>query len=260
MELNKEQLNIEASQHDGRDLIIESINNPVFDYPKSLDYRRNLPAAWHQGEDGPCSAYAVAAIKMYHEWKDYGSTQSLSRFFVYNLRSNYPDKGMTPRDTMKILQKYGIPFRKSFKRRWKSVEDIPEEVMKEAANHKILGYARIMTIEGLKKSLYKNGPAYIAMPVYNTSDSFWKARHGQRPLGGHGLVIVGYDKDGFILRNSWGTEWADRGHSIYKYEDFGMHYEIWTAIDDLSSEPIIKKKKEKKEKKKSFFKRIFFFT
>ena len=124
MELNKEQLNIEASQHDGRDLIIESINNPVFDYPKSLDYRRNLPAAWHQGADGPCSAYAVAAIKMYHEWKDYGSTQSLSRFFVYNLRSNYPDKGMTPRDTMKILQKYGIPFRKSFKRRWKIVEDL----------------------------------------------------------------------------------------------------------------------------------------
>ena len=250
MKIQLEQLNIEASEHDGRDLIIEGINHPVFEYPDELDYRVEMPAAWDQGVDGPCSAYAAAAIKMYHERKDYGSRTDLSRFFVYNLRSNYPAKGMTPRDTMKILQRWGIPFRSSFKRRWNSIDEIPQEVLDEAANHKILGYAKIMTIEGLKKSLYKNGPAYIAMPVHNEGPEFWKPTSSQRAMGGHALVVVGYNHEGFILRNSWGTDWAWDGHSLYKYKDFGMHYEIWTAIDDLSSEPVISVKDKKKARRR----------
>lgn len=260
MRVNLEQLNIETSEHDGRDLIIEGINHPHFEYPEELDLRSQLPKAWDQGSDGPCSAFAAAAIKMYHELKDYGNEKDLSRYFIYNLRSNYPQKGMTPRDTMKILQKWGIPFRSSFKKRWKSIDQIPQEVLDEAANHKILGYARIMTAEGLKKSLYKNGPAYIAMPVYNDSEEFWKARYSQRIMGGHALVVVGYTQQGFILRNSWGTEWAWEGHSLYKYEDFGMHYEIWTAIDDLSSEPVtsVREKKKKERKKMSIIDRILF--
>lgn len=249
--INTEQLNIEASGHDNRDLIIESINNPRFEFPKELDLRDDMPKVWDQGVDGPCSAYAVSAIKSWQEYNDYGNKEPFSRFFVYNLRKNYPAKGMTPRDTMKILHKYGIPYRSSFKRRWNEVSEIPQEVLTEALNHKILGYARIMTIDGLKKSIYKNGPAYIAMPVYNEGDEFWKAQHGQRPIGGHAAVIVGYNQHGFIIRNSWGYEWADNGHSIYKYEDFGMHYEIWTTIDDKSSEAVIPAKELIRERKKA---------
>lgn len=29
--------------------------------------------------------------------------------------------------------------------------------------------------------------------------------------GGHAVCLVGYSKDGFIVRNSWGTDWGDRG-------------------------------------------------
>ena len=212
--------------------------------------RKDLPRVWDQGSDGPCSAYAAAAIKMWQELKDYGSEEDLSRFFIYNMRHDTKKKGMTPRNTMQILRKYGIPYRSSFKSRWKGIEDVPQEVLDEAANHKILGYARIMTIDGLKKSLYKNGPAYIAMPVFNTGSEFWKAEFSQRIQGGHALVIAGYTEEGFILRNSWGTEWAEGGHTIYKYSDFGLHYEIWTSIDDTSSEPIISVKQKKKNERK----------
>lgn len=237
--VNIDLLNIESSHFDSRDLVIESINHPVSDFPITLDYRPDMPLAWNQGSDGPCSAYAAAAIKMWQEYKDYGSKEALSQFFVYNLRPNYPAKGMTPRNTMKILKDYGIPYKKTFKLKWKNVEEIPAGVLEEAANHKILGYARVMTIEGLKKSLYKNGPAYIAMPVFNGSDCFWKPNFSEKLLGGHALCVVGYTKYGFILRNSWGTLWGDNGHIEYPYSDFGAHYEIWTSIDDKSSSPSI---------------------
>jgi len=246
--VNVDLLNIESSLFDARDFVIESINHPTFDFPESLDYRKEMPTAWAQGSDGPCSAYAAAAIKMWQEYKDYGSKEALSQYFVYNLRSNYPQKGMSPRDTMKILKDYGIPYKKEFKLKWKKLEDVPQPVLDNAANHRILGYARVMTIDGLKKSLYKNGPAYIAMPVFNDSPKFWKPRYGERQLGGHALCVVGYNQEGFIIRNSWGALWADNGHTIYPYKDFGAHYEIWTSIDDKSSQPVIGARTPKRTK------------
>ena len=43
--------------------------------------------------------------------------------------------------------------------------------------------------------------------------------------------MVGYNKEGFIIRNSWGTEWGDNGYTLYKYSDWGHHWELWTTVD-----------------------------
>jgi hypothetical protein len=38
--------------------------------------------------------------------------------------------------------------------------------------------------------------------------------------GGHAFAIVGYDKRGFIVQNSWGTDWGTGGFAIWLYEDW----------------------------------------
>lgn len=258
--MKKSLLNEFMSPYDSRDYIVESINHPDQEYPDELDYRSELPRAWNQGVDGPCSAYSAAAIKTWHELKDVNLTEDLSPYFVYHLRNNYPDSGMYPRDTMNILKKYGIAKSKSFKKsKMKRLEDIPKEVLDEASNYRIKGYARVNTIDGLKKSLYINGPAYIAMPVFHDNHNFWKPGFKGKMLGGHALVVVGYNKEGFILRNSWGDSWADNGHSIYPYSDWGAHWEIWTMVDDVSSEvkPVVKSKCDSDNLFISLFKKIF---
>ena len=254
--VNFDLLNEQSSPFDERDLQVEGLLNPDFELPKTLDYRGDLPPVWDQGVDGPCSAYASAAMKQWQEKKDYGLKKSLSKFFIYSLRSNYPNRGMYARDTMQILQKYGVPTEKSFKKKWKSKDDIPQEVLDEALNHKIIGYAKVNTVDGLKKSLYKNGPCYATFPVYSNEPEFWKSSFGKNKIiGGHAVCIVGYTKDGFIVRNSWGWDWADRGHSIYHYEDWGSHMEVWTTIDDNTSEPVVIKKDRKSIG--DFFKKLF---
>jgi hypothetical protein len=52
-------------------------------------------------------------------------------------------------------------------------------------------------------------------------------------MGGHAMTVVGYDDDNkyFIIRNSWGENWGDKGYCYYKYEDWGAHWECWTTID-----------------------------
>ena len=255
--MNKALLNVEISHHDQRDVVVESLNQKT-SYPRSLDYRDALPMVWDQGADGPCSAYAAAAIKQWQEYKDYGLSESLSKYFIYNIRPNYPQKGMTPRDTMKVLHKYGVPTAKSYhKRKMKHKQDIPKEIWDEASNHRIAAYGRVMTIEGLKESLYKNGPAYIAMPVFNDSSEFWKPGFGDKVIGGHALVVVGYNRKGFILRNSWGSGWADGGHTLYRYKDFGAHYEIWTLIDEKGSKQTDRPRKRRNFNPLKLLKSIF---
>ena len=38
-------------------------------------------------------------------------------------------------------------------------------------------------------------------------------------MGGHAIAAVGYDddKEYFIVRNSWGTEWGDNGYCYIPY-------------------------------------------
>lgn len=232
-----ELLTEETSSFDARDLVVEGITHPELQVPTVVDYRPEMPPVWDQGVDGPCSSYTAAAIKSWQELKDYGLNKNLSRYFLYNIRPNKPTKGMTPRMTMQLLRAYGIPTHDSYRRFGrKGLAKLPKWLLTEAQNHRIAGYARVMTIEGLQKSLYKNGPAYAAMPVFNDSDRFWHAPHGQKMLGGHAVAIVGYNSEGFIIRNSWGQSWADKGHTVYPYSDWGAHFEIWTIIDEKSGE------------------------
>ena len=43
---------------------------------------------------------------------------------------------------------------------------------------------------------------------------------GESSLGGHAVMAVGYDneKQVFIVRNSWGLGWGDKGYFYMPYE------------------------------------------
>jgi hypothetical protein len=48
--------------------------------------------------------------------------------------------------------------------------------------------------------------------------------------GGHAFAIVGYDADGFILQNSWGTGWGSRGYARLRYDDWLANaMDAWVA-------------------------------
>ncbi len=95
-------------------------------------------------------------------------------------------------------------------------------------NFKIKQYAMIGSIPVLQTAIIMNGPCIGGLPVYNNGMRFWEKTDSLQ--GGHAIAIVGYDKDGFIIRNSWGTYFGQKGYTHLDYEDFSSFYEIWTMI------------------------------
>ncbi len=58
------------------------------------------------------------------------------------------------------------------------------------------------------------------------------------PAGGHAFAIVGYDEHGFLVQNSWGTDWGDRGFAILAYDDWlRSAYDAWVARPGVPNTP-----------------------
>ena len=215
--------NILKSPLDSRDIIAD-IYFQEKDFPDELDLRKNLKKVRDQGEYGTCAAISASTIKEYQEYQEIGFNKYFSPQFIYNNREDQDNDGMYARDVMKILSKIGIVEEKKYpyKHQEKSYE-ISEKVLKRAAIYKIKGYGQIFSIDSLKEALYKNGPCLISFPTFNESIRMWHRNPHEYDLGGHAMTVAGYNKKGFIIRNSWGEDWGHNGYCLYPYTDWGKH-------------------------------------
>ena len=241
-------LNFSPSPDDERDFIFTSEGN----FPEELDYSDELHPIRNQGSQGSCYAQSACCMKEWQEKRDYGLNEYLSPQFFYNNRYNLYDEnpdndyGMFGRDVMRILKEVGVCLERNYKYGLiEEKKEISEECYIEALNHTIKGYARVYEKDDLKRCLLKNGPCLIGFPVYNNTTRMWKRKENEQMNGGHAMTVIGYNKEGFIIRNSWGSHWGLNGYCIYPYGHWGSHWEIWTTIDDESD--IIKPVPEDKE-------------
>ncbi|RZI46102.1 carbohydrate-binding module family 20 domain-containing protein [Candidatus Finniella inopinata] len=102
-------------------------------------------------------------------------------------------------------------------------------------------------VTNFKKALIANNPVLIGIDVYDSFESDAVAATGIVPmpdtsiediLGGHGLMVVGYNTNPkapntFTVRNSWGTGWGDKGYCYIPYDYFtlenGLASDFWSV-------------------------------
>lgn len=93
-------------------------------------------------------------------------------------------------------------------------------------NYKIFAYYIIPSLMVAKIAIIMNGPLIAGLPVYNSNRvDFW---NGKLLEGYHAVSLIGYNENGFILRNSWGKDYGYNGYSILNYSDFNKIIELWT--------------------------------
>lgn len=104
---------------------------------------------------------------------------------------------------------------------WPDDEDFPRardsKMEADALEHRLDGIPWPIAVDDLKKVLSAGCPVHVAM---NTGESFANVgRDGQfnaaeAPSGRHGrhaMLIVGYFGNFYIVKNSWGDGWGDKG-------------------------------------------------
>ena len=226
--------NIVPSPRDERDWNAEPIYDDVKRIPNTLDWRGHLQRVRNQGRQGTSLAFVGTCILEWYSRKILKCELTASAQFLYNARPDQTQTLMTGRDLMETLKTHGCCSEETCLYGSKSTP--APETVEEASRFKIDGYAKIRTMETLKRALLVNGPCLICFPVYNHTTKLWKQRKEQEKLGCHAMAVVGYNKKGFIVRNSWGEHWDKDGHCIYPYEDWGCHEEIWTVVNDPNLE------------------------
>lgn len=233
-------------KQDLRDLPYVPRRKPSASY---CDLRPQSPAIYDQGQLGSCVGNGTGGTFHFDELKQHLPDAFLpSRMFIYyNARvldgTVNEDAGTEIRTGIKTIAKQGVcsealwPYDIS-----KFAVKPTDECYTEAKKHRAIKYMRVeQDLEHLKACLSEGFPVVFGFNVFSSFESASVARTGivpmpkknEKNIGGHCVVLVGYDdvNQRFIVRNSWGTGWGDKGYCYMPYAyvtDNKLCDDFWT--------------------------------
>lgn len=174
--------------------------------PDTFNWRDAMPPVRNQGQTTTCVCQSLTGCLdfLYNSKNNVaGICNGFSVDELYAVRKNKFAAGMTFKEALHHLRHNGLK------------------------GEKINSYSKLPSVIATKYAIVMFGPVVCGLPVYNSGSKFWQK--GGRFQGGHAVTLVGYNEKGFIIRNSWGTGWADKGHSLIPYEEYqDACFEAWT--------------------------------
>lgn len=251
-----------ADLPDHRDFLFAAPQSVVAALPAKVDLRKQCPAVYNQGRIGSCTANATAAAVQFTRLKQGHKPDFVpSRLFIYwnerNIEHTVPlDNGAQLRDGIKVAAKIGVCPETEWTyddtpadentHLWptgaKPTQRPPNSAFSSAKNFQAISYQRVSrTLAQMKGCLAAGYPFVFGFTVYEAFESLAVAKSGvlnmptsaEQAIGGHAVLAVGYDEASqrFIVRNSWGTGWGQKGYFTIPYTyllDANLADDFWT--------------------------------
>lgn len=198
----------------------------VVDIQRIESIRHPGAAAHRTGPVEPVSAAMLHAMALEAE----NLTRETPTQDIYSLRSGlkgFYNTGVCPEETWHRHANAGAEF---------DAATVP--VMIEARNVTLGAYYRVQSfINDYHAALVEAGALYVSAELHRGWRKPARGVIDQRVAGGdpfgggHAFVVVGYDRDGFLVLNSWGPGWggyAWDGHvlpgvALWPYDDWAAH-------------------------------------
>jgi hypothetical protein len=216
-----------------------------------------VPVILDQGVEGACTGFAMAAVINYHLVKngccapEAIEEERVSARMLYEMARRYDEwpgeeyEGSSARGTMKGWAAHGVVKNALWTPEMKGASHLNAALAKAAMAVPVGAYYRVLhrQIRDMHAALHEAGILYATLMVHAGWDDPAKPyktysynRNGKtkkisipviqrkgRADGGHAIAIVGYTTDGFIIQNSWGKSWGNKGFALLPYEDWILH-------------------------------------
>jgi len=235
---------------DHRDFVYSKLFRMPTALPKNVDLRSLCSPVENQRRLGSCTAQALVGALEFLEKKKNMPFADLSRLFVYYNERVIEgtvswDSGAMIRDGVKTLQQQGVCKESLWPYSIKKYQYKPKKkCYNDALTHQIIAYERLSTLDNMRSCLADGFPFVFGFSVYSSFESVEVKRTGivnmpkpeESLLGGHAVLAVGYNdnEQRFIVRNSWGASWGQKGYFTMPYAYLGdqnLSGDFWTIRD-----------------------------
>jgi hypothetical protein len=206
-----------------------------------------------QGNDGACTGFGLSCVVNYLLFRRQLETgartapESVSPRMLYHLARFYDEwpgdayEGSSCRGALKAWHKHGVcseqlwPYsgKKPGFQRPRAGWDI------DALTRTVGVYYRVnhASVVDMQAAIFQIGAIYVAaqvhdgwnlpgkktLPIAHASLPGIRPIRNRKSLGGHAFALVGYNEQGFVAQNSWGTSWGQSGFAILPYEEWNQY-------------------------------------
>ncbi len=203
--------------------------------PSLIQLKRSIPKprslkVVDQGEEGSCSGFGLAAvINLLNQRR--GNRYAVSPRMLYEMAKKHDEwrgeqyQGSSCRGAIQGWYNMGV----CRERHWRYEDGDPGALTvaaaKDARNNTLGAYYRLgVRLSDYHAALNEAGAIYCSAKVHSGWDGVNKKtgviKLEEDDLGGHAFAIVGYNKTGFWIQNSWGRRWGNNGVALWTYEDW----------------------------------------
>jgi len=217
----------------------------------------DIPVILDQGQEGACTGYGLAGVINYQLAKR-GIRRRVSPRMLYEMARKYDEwpgenyEGSSARGAMIGWVRHGVCPDVKWTPKMKGAGHLMPDLARRAQETPGGAYYRVThtQVRDVHAALFELGAIYMTIMVHDGWDKpgpstvpisyLQKGKkvsvklpvitRFQHAPDGHAVAIVGYNKDGFIIQNSWGPSWGHKGFALLPYEDFMIHAtDVWAA-------------------------------
>jgi hypothetical protein len=212
--------------------------------PPLVDLRGVMMAVRNQSSEGACTGFAATALREALHAVATGARlpDYLSPAYLYGRTRMYEntfprDSGASISDEMLMLVQYGV-CPEAYLPYTADPAEAPTPACDTAAA--MFRIAQPIAIDfrnpiSLKAVLAAKQPIAMSFTVYESfeePDSKGRVAMfsaSEKVLGAHGVLLSGYNDNGWIIRNHWGEDWADGGYCYMPMGYEACFLEAFTA-------------------------------
>jgi hypothetical protein len=200
-----------------------------------------------QGDSEMCVACSLSYVRYIQELSQSKNNKSFSPLYIYGNRdeSMYLGEGMCPREALSTLTNFGVCHESdlsgfyTYNEASQLYTNNKDKLDKLAKPFRIDSYYACNTEMEIKSAVMHLGAVTAMFPVYRELYypiakgviNYTNTTTSGTQYGYHQMTIVGWTENSWIVLNSWGKDWGDKG---YGYIPFNYPIEeAWAMVDNI---------------------------